>query len=197
VTASFRNSFFNFPSSALIASARAGNVIGGGDWSDDRLIPDLIRSYETNNPLNIRSPNATRPWQHVLECLSGYLVLGQELLQSNKSCAEAWNFGPERDGNRQVEQVLQTFKKYIVDIKWLQSEVLQPHEARLLHLDSCKAREKLFWKPVWSFEEGVEATVNWYKAWLNGQQVISEDQLKAYCELARVRGLKWASEASI
>lgn len=194
VTASFRNSFFNFPKSALIASARAGNVIGGGDWSEDRLIPDLIRSIEVNNPLFIRSPNATRPWQHVLECLSGYLALGQQLLLGNRSCSEAWNFGPERDGNRQVHEVLHTIKKHIPDFQWQQSEGFQPHEAQLLHLDSGKAREYLSWKSVWSFGEGVEATVNWYKAWLDGREVISEAQLKAYCELARERGLKWASE---
>jgi CDP-glucose 4,6-dehydratase len=197
VTASFRNSFFNLPSSALIASARAGNVIGGGDWSEDRLIPDLIRSIESNNALHIRSPNATRPWQHVLECLSGYLALGQQLLQGNKSCAEAWNFGPERDGNRQVKEVLQIIKKHIPDFQWSQSEGLQPHEALLLHLDSGKARENLSWKPVWSFEEGIEATVNWYMAWLDGRELISEAQLKAYCELARVRGLQWASGTPI
>jgi CDP-glucose 4,6-dehydratase len=197
VTASFRKSFFNLPSSALIASARAGNVIGGGDWSEDRLIPDLIRSIESNNALYIRSPNATRPWQHVLECLSGYLALGQQLLQGNKSCAEAWNFGPERDGNRQVKEVLQTIKKHIPDFQWSQSEGLQPHEAQLLHLDSSKARENLSWKPVWSFEEGIEATVNWYKAWLDRKELISEAQLRAYCELARARGLQWASRNSI
>ena len=197
VTASFRNSFFNLPTSALIASARAGNVIGGGDWSEDRLIPDLIRCIELNNALHIRSPNATRPWQHVLECLSGYLVLGQQLLQGNKSCAGAWNFGPERDGNRQVQEILQTIKKHSPDFQWSQSEGGQPHEAQLLHLDSGKARENLSWKPVWSFEEGVEATVDWYKAWLDKKELISETQLMNYCEKARMRGLKWASGTSV
>jgi CDP-glucose 4,6-dehydratase len=197
VTASFRNSFFNLPTGALIASARAGNVIGGGDWSEDRLIPDLIRSIDSNNPLHIRSPNATRPWQHVLECLSGYLALGQQLLQGNKAYAEAWNFGPERDGNRQVKEILQTIKKHIPGFQWSQLEDHQLHEAQLLHLDSGKAREYLSWKPVWSFEEGMETTATWYKAWLDGKEVISETQLKAYCNLARERGLKWASENSV
>lgn len=192
VTASFRNSFFNLPSSALIASARAGNVIGGGDWSEDRLIPDLMRSIESNGVLYIRSPNATRPWQHVLECLSGYLVLGQQLLQGDKSSAEAWNFGPDRDGNRQVQEVLQAIKKHIPNFQWSQSEGLEPHEARLLYLDSSKANKNLSWRPVWTFEEGIEATVNWYKTWLDGREVISDVQLKEYCGLARLRGLKWA-----
>lgn len=197
VTASFRNSFFNLPTSALISSARAGNVIGGGDWSEDRLIPDLIRSIESNNSLYIRSPNATRPWQHVLECLSGYLALGQQLLQGNKSFAEAWNFGPERDGNRQVQEVLRVIKKHIPGFQWNQSEGLQPHEAQLLHLDSGKARDGLAWKPVWSFEEGVEATADWYRTWLDRKEVISASQLKAYCDLAYVRGVKWATETSV
>jgi CDP-glucose 4,6-dehydratase len=119
------------------------------------------------------------------------------LLQGNESCAEAWNFGPERDGNRQVKEVLQTIKKHIPGFQWSQSEGLQPHEAQLLHLDSGKARENLSWKPVWSFEEGIEATVNWYKAWLDRKDLISKAQLKAYCELARTRGLQWVSGASI
>jgi CDP-glucose 4,6-dehydratase len=197
VTASFRNSFFNLPTSTLIASARAGNVIGGGDWSEDRLIPDLMRSIKSNNPLHIRSPNATRPWQHVLECLSGYLALGQHLLQGNKSAAEAWNFGPEMDGNRQVQELLKAIKVHIPDFQWSQSEGAQPHEAQLLHLDSGKARKKLSWKPVWSFEEGVEATVSWYRAWLDGEDVISKHQLKKYCEIASSRSVGWASENSI
>lgn len=197
VTASFRNSFFNHPSSALIASARAGNVIGGGDWTEDRLIPDVIRSFESNNVLHIRSPNATRPWQHVLDCLSGYLALGQQLLQGEKSCADSWNFGPETDGNHQVQEVLQIIKKHLPGLQWSQSEGIHPHEAQLLQLDSSKARKNLYWKPVWSFGEGVEATANWYKAWLDRKALISEAQLKAYCELASARGLQWASGVSI
>ena len=193
VTASFRNSFFNLNSSALIASARAGNVIGGGDWSEDRLVPDLIRSIASNNSLIIRSPNATRPWQHVLECLSGYMLLGQKLLECKKNFADAWNFGPERDGNRQVHEVLNIFQKYIPKFHWSKSEESHPHEAQLLHLDSGKARKYLSWKPVWTFEEGIEATANWYKAWLESGSVISEIQLGTYCELAKSRGLTWAS----
>jgi CDP-glucose 4,6-dehydratase len=197
VTASFRNSFFNLPTSALIASARAGNVIGGGDWSEDRLIPDLIRSIDSSTPLHIRSPDATRPWQHVLDCLSGYITLGQQLLQGNQSFADAWNFGPEMDSNRRVLEVLQAIKNCIPGFQWSQSEGLQLHEAQLLHLDSSRARKDLSWKPVWSFEEGVEATVSWYKAWLDGKEVISESQLKTYCDLAHERGLRWASETPI
>jgi CDP-glucose 4,6-dehydratase len=195
VTASFRNSYFNLPSSAKIASARAGNVIGGGDWSDDRLIPDLFRSLGNGSNLKIRFPNATRPWQHVLECLSGYLLLGQKLIEVNHQYADAWNFGPDREGNREVQEVLKTFKEYIPMFNWSQAEGLQPHEAQLLHLDSSKAREKLSWKPVWSFEEGIEATAKWYKTWIEEKSVISEYQLKSYCALAQERGLDWSQKS--
>ena len=166
VAASYRRSFFNEHSSPLLATARAGNVIGGGDWSEDRLIPDLVRSIQAGKSLEIRSPNATRPWQHVLECLSGYLMLGQQLLEGNKSCAEAWNFGPDREGNRRVNQVLSALKSDWPSVAWHCPDTQQPHEAQLLHLDSGKAREKLLWRPVWSFDEGVMATAEWYRAWL-------------------------------
>jgi CDP-glucose 4,6-dehydratase len=193
VAASYRRSFFNMPSSPLLATARAGNVIGGGDWSEDRLIPDLVRSVETGKPLEIRSPHATRPWQHVLECLSGYLLLGQQLLEGNKFCADAWNFGPDREGNRQVRQVLAALKADWPTVEWNCVDTPQPHEAQLLHLDSGKAREKLLWRPVWTFDEGVEATAVWYRAWLDRANVISLNQLQNYVKLAKERGLPWAA----
>ena len=196
VAASYRSSFFNTPSGPLLATARAGNVIGGGDWSEDRLIPDLVRSVEAGKSLEIRSPNATRPWQHVLECLSGYLMLGQQLLESNKSCADAWNFGPDRVGNRQVEQVLAALKAKWPAVEWRCSDQPQPHEAQLLHLDSGKAREKLSWRPVWTFEEGVAATAEWYRAWLDHGDVVSLNQLQNYISIAKERGLIWAGDLS-
>jgi CDP-glucose 4,6-dehydratase len=192
VAASFRRSFYNAPSSPLLATARAGNVIGGGDWSEDRLIPDLMRSIKDARPLEIRSPNATRPWQHVLECLSGYLILGQQLLEGDKSCADAWNFGPDREGNRQVKQVLEALKAKWPAVEWHCGDQPQLHEAQLLHLDSGKAREKLNWRPVWTFEEGVEATAEWYRAWLEQGDVISLDQLRTYIDAAKERSLVWA-----
>lgn len=193
VAASYRQSFFYSPSSPLLATARAGNVIGGGDWSEDRLIPDLIRCIEAGKPLEIRSPNATRPWQHVLECLSGYLMLGQQLLEGNKSHAEAWNFGPDREGNRQVKQVLTALKADWPKVEWTCSNVPQPHEAQLLHLDSGKARGKLRWHPVWTFDEGVAATAEWYRAWLDRGAVISHNQLQSYIKHAKEQGLSWAA----
>jgi CDP-glucose 4,6-dehydratase len=192
VAASYRSSFFNTPTSPLLATARAGNVIGGGDWSEDRLIPDLVNAIRRNKSLEIRSPNATRPWQHVLECLSGYLMLGQQLLKGNIATAEAWNFGPDREGNRQVKQVLASLQAHWPSVEWNCSDVLQPHEAQLLHLDSGKAREKLSWRPVWTFDEGVAATAEWYRAWLDQGKVISIEQLHRYIKLANERELSWA-----
>ena len=193
VAASYRSSFFNTPESPLLATARAGNVIGGGDWSEDRLIPDLVRCVEAGKTLEIRSPNATRPWQHVLECLSGYLMLGKQLLEGNKTCAAAWNFGPDIEGNRQVQQVLAALREDWPTMAWRCSDAPQPHEAQLLHLDSCKAREKLLWRPVWTFDEGVAATAEWYRAWLDKGKILSRDQLQNYIKVAQVRGLSWAT----
>lgn len=192
VAASYRNSFFNTPTSPLLATARAGNVIGGGDWSEDRLVPDLVRSIAAGKSLEIRSPLAKRPWQHVLECLSGYLALGQQLLEKNAACAEAWNFGPERDGNRQVKQVLAELKTNWPNVEWICSDTAQPHEAQLLHLDSGKAREKLRWRPVWTFDEGIAATAEWYRAWLEKKELVSAIQLQHYIKLANDRELAWA-----
>jgi CDP-glucose 4,6-dehydratase len=194
VAASYRNSFFKDNDGALIASTRAGNVIGGGDWSEDRLIPDLVRAVEKGEALEIRSPNATRPWQHVLECVSGYLMLGQRLIERDNTFAEAWNFGPERDGNREVQHVLAALKRSWPTIEWFCDGPAHLHEAQLLHLDSGKARERLSWRAVWSFEEGVEATAEWYEAWLDKREVISENQLGTYMKLAQERKLCWAED---
>ena len=193
VVASFRRSFFHAPSSARVASARAGNVIGGGDWSEDRLIPDLARASAAGAPLEIRSPHATRPWQHVLECLSGYLMLGQRLVEGDRAFADAWNFGPDREGNRTVEQVLAELGKGWPGMQWEHVAGEHPHEATLLQLDSSKARTRLGWRPVWSFDEGVAATAEWYRAWLERKEIASERQLERYAKDAASRGLAWAA----
>ena len=194
VAASYRSSFFYTPDSPLLATARAGNVIGGGDWSEDRLIPDLVRAVEGKKSLEIRSPNATRPWQHVLECLSGYLMLGQQLLEGNATVAAAWNFGPDREGNCQVKQVLASLQANWPSVEWHCSAAPQLHEAQFLHLDSGKAHEKLSWRPVWSFDEGVAATAEWYRAWIDRRDVVSLDQLLRYIKLANERELCWAGD---
>lgn len=196
VAASYRKSFFNQATAPLLASARAGNVIGGGDWSEDRLIPDLVRSVGAKKSLDIRSPNATRPWQHVLECLSGYLVLGQSLLEKRKHCNEAWNFGPAKESNHKVLEVLDRLKVDWPNISWHYSKNIQSHahESRLLHLDSAKARDMLLWAPVWTFEEGVHATAAWYRAWIDSRKILSTRQLHDYITNAEERSLSWAQE---
>jgi CDP-glucose 4,6-dehydratase len=188
VAASFRRSFFNTPGGTLLATARAGNVIGGGDWSDDRLIPDLVRAIAGQQALEIRSPKSTRPWQHVLECLSGYLMLGQTLVERDGSAADAWNFGPDREGNRTVEALLTALARDWPNVKWRLSEDVHPHEAQLLQLDSSKSRQLLKWQPVWTFEEGVNVTAEWYRSWLEDRTVASETQLNAYQALAKQLG---------
>lgn len=191
VVASYRKSFFNYHGAPLLATARAGNVIGGGDWSEDRLIPDIVRSVERNESLVIRSPKATRPWQHVLESLSGYLLLGQKLLCSEKIFAEAWNFGPGPEGNQNVEKILSLMKNTWPFIKWKQADKIQPHEALILQLDSTKANQKLKWKPVWSFSEGLSETANWYKAFIEKGEIISSEQIQNYILRAKEAEITW------
>ena len=179
VVDSYRSAFFSQLGVPLIASARAGNVIGGGDWSENRLIPDLIRAISNETTLEVRYPHATRPWQHVLEALSGYLCLGQKLFEGRKEFSQAWNFGPGVEGNRTVVEVLAVLSR-LKDL-WpaLNWKVIDNkknhHESNLLHLDSAKARKRLEWEPVWSFDEGLQATANWYRANIEDDVVITND----------------------
>jgi len=191
VADSFRKSFFSQPGSPLLATARAGNVIGGGDWSEDRLIPDLVRAADAGTSLEIRSPHATRPWQHVLESISGYLLLGQKLIEANRSFAAAWNFGPDRDGNRAVGEVLELLKKEWEGLHWHVTAEPQPHEAHLLCLDSSKARRDLGWQPVWGLSQGLKRTAEWYRLYMNEQRVISREQLADYVDAARRLQISW------
>jgi CDP-glucose 4,6-dehydratase len=193
VVASYRKSFFSAEDAALIATARAGNVIGGGDWSDDRLIPDIVRATARGESAEIRSPNATRPWQHVLECLAGYLMLGQHLLARDAACAEAWNFGPDAAGNRSVQEVLHAMRAHWPQFSWHRSTGAHPHEAGLLQLDTAKARSRLNWHPVWTLEEALEKTATWYQAQFSGDKAPSREQLLAYVSAARERKGKWAA----
>jgi CDP-glucose 4,6-dehydratase len=191
VVTSYRHAYFHTPHAPLLASARAGNVIGGGDWSEDRLIPDLMRAVAQKTSLVIRSPNATRPWQHVLESLSGYLLLGQRLLDDQKDCAEGWNFGPNAEGNRSVAEVLAEMQTHWLKLSWQTSTQSQPHEANLLYLDSAKAKSRLGWKPVWSLPDAVRATADWYRAYLDRGEVISRHQLAAYIAQAQKVDVSW------
>lgn len=191
VAASYRRSFFGDETVSLIATARAGNVIGGGDWSVDRLIPDLVRAVAAKIPLEIRSPDATRPWQHVLDCLSGYLLLGQRLLEGDKAYADAWNFGPEQKDNLSVSTILRQIQTRWPESTWRTTEHPQPHEAQLLYLDSTKARQKLGWRPVWDLAEALTATVDWYRAYLENGRVLSEQQIESYVTSAKAAGIAW------
>lgn len=193
VAASYRRAFFHTDGSPLLATARAGNVIGGGDWSEDRLIADLVRVMAANQSLEIRSPNATRPWQHVLESLSGYLLLGQKLTEGDKNFDGAWNFGPERSGNRTVADVLNRLKTYWPEMQWHQTTRPQPHEANLLYLDSAKARCELGWQPVWNLDTTLEKTAEWYRSFLNIKTTISSQQLAQYVDAAQNAQVGWVS----
>lgn len=193
VVNSYRKSFLNHAEAPLLASARAGNVIGGGDWSEDRLIPDLVKSLAEQKSLLIRSPSATRPWQHVLESLSGYLLLGQKLLQGKRQIADAWNFGPEAEGNRTVADVLDGLKTNWPEMTWQTVDQPQPHEANLLYLDSSKAKAHLGWKPVWNFDKTLVATAQWYRQYYEKDQLQSEAQLADYIASAQMAGVEWAT----
>jgi len=170
VTSAYRESYF--PPDQYnrhrvgIASARAGNVIGGGDWSVDRLIPDAIKAFEAHLPLMIRNPLSTRPWQHVLEPLSGYLVLAQALYWEGANFDGAWNFGPKDDDARSVQEVVNLLiKNWHSPASWRQDVTEQPHEAHSLKLDCSKARQYLGWVPKWSLEQAIEKIALWEEAY--------------------------------
>lgn len=192
VVASYRQSYFSAKQGPLVATARAGNVIGGGDWSEDRLIPDAARAVAADNSLEIRSPGATRPWQHVLESLSGYLLLGQNLLQARRDMADAWNFGPGPDGNRTVASVLASMQTHWQELRWHQTAEPQPHETTLLQLDSTKAQRTLLWQPVWSIDQGIAQTAQWYHDFYRNKSLISDKQLSAFIDDASSLGRVWS-----
>lgn len=199
VTSAYRNSFFNIDKygidhKVLISSVRAGNVIGGGDWADDRLIPDIMKAAEKGETVIIRSPESTRPWQHVLEPLSGYLMLGQKLLEGNKEYGEPWNFGPTDEESITVQRVVESIKKTWPRVEYsLQPDSKTLHEANLLKLDCSKAHFKLKWKGIWNSEKTFEATTEWYKQFYKNNKVISETQLKGYVDDAYKANAVWTN----
>lgn len=172
VTAAYRRSFLE-PAGIALASARAGNVIGGGDWAMDRLIPDFLRALDTGEILRIRDPLATRPWQHVLEPLSGYLMLAERLFTDGLDYAEAWNFGPSDDDACSVQWILERLMEMRKDVQWQQEGTPQAHEAHQLKLDSSKARTLLAWHPRWKVQNALQETLAWHQAWCNGQDMKS------------------------
>jgi len=183
VTAAYRNSFFNTPDTAALASARAGNVIGGGDWAEDRLIPDILRAFEQKQSVTIRNPLATRPWQHVLEPVSGYLILAEKLYHEGARYAEGWNFGPRDEDVKPVEWILNHLVEHWGQgASWQLDTNPQPHEAQLLKLDISKAAAYLKWQPRWSLAKTLDSIVEWHQCWLGSGDIrqMTLDQIAAY-----------------
>lgn len=181
--AAYRDSFLA-DANIHIASARAGNVIGGGDWATDRLIPDFLRALDAEETLIIRSPSATRPWQHVLEPLSGYLLLAEKLYVKGSEFAEAWNFGPKDDDAKPVSWIVDQLCTCTPGAKWQTGNTQQLHEAGLLKLDSSKAKTRLGWAPRWNLETALNKTMEWYQAWneKEGMAAVTSAQIQAYTE---------------
>jgi CDP-glucose 4,6-dehydratase len=189
VTAAYRQSFFNsssskFSAQTAVATARAGNVIGGGDWAEDRLIPDILRAIESGDCIHIRNPLATRPWQHVLEPLSGYLVLAEKLTsESGQQYAEGWNFGPREDDVRPVKWIVEKMIQYWGNgTSWQPVGGIHPHEAHYLKLDISKAKARLDWQPKWQLSSALEHVLSWHKSYLQGVNVrdLTLQQINTY-----------------
>lgn len=181
VTAAYRRSFLE-SRGVHVASARAGNVIGGGDWAHDRLVPDFLRALDSGTTLSIRSPLATRPWQHVLEPLSGYLMLAEKLFNNGQTFAEAWNFGPQEADARPVQWIVEYLCSQVAGATWQCDSSPQPHEANTLKLDSSKAKAQLGWRPRWSLQTALGMTLAWHQAWKQGADMAaaSVQQIRQY-----------------
>lgn len=182
VTAAFRSSYAQGDAGPAIASARAGNVIGGGDWADDRLVPDLMRAAVEGRPALVRNPDAIRPWQHVLNPLSGYLMLAQALWSSREH-ADAWNFGPDEGDARPVRWMIDRLgEAWGESIAWRQEDGETPHEAQYLKLDSAKAKARLGWSPTWSLDDALTSIAAWYRTERSGGDLRGHalDQIGAF-----------------
>ena len=184
VGAAYRDSYLA-GSGAALASARAGNVIGGGDWARDRLVPDLVRAFTQGTPAVIRHPQAVRPWQHILEPLSGYLLLAQALWGDGRRFSEAWNFGPDESEAQPVGWLVErSVAEWGAGAAWRRDGDAHPHEAHLLRLDSSKATSRLNWRPRWNLDTALHHTIAWYKAWAAGQDMraFTLQQIAEYAE---------------
>jgi CDP-glucose 4,6-dehydratase len=170
VSAAYRNSFLA-EAGVAVATARAGNVIGGGDWAADRLLPDFLRAIDSGAALTIRSPGAIRPWQHVLEPLSGYLTLAERLYMDGAAFAEPWNFGPADEDAQTVGWIVAHLASRNPGMEWHCDPAAQPHEAGYLKLDSSKARTRLQWMPRWRLPAALDNTLAWHQAWRSGQDM--------------------------
>ncbi len=181
VTTAYRQSFMQVQNIGL-ASVRAGNVIGGGDWAEDRLIPDILRAFEKNKSVIVRNPKATRPWQHVLEPLSGYILLAQKLYEKPDEFAEAWNFGPYDIDVKPVEWILNQMISNWKGASWQLDQGIHPHEAGSLKLNISKAEAKLHWHPTWRLVGALEKIIQWHTAWLNKEDMLAVclDEIEEY-----------------
>jgi CDP-glucose 4,6-dehydratase len=181
---SYQRSFFSARASLGAASARAGNVIGGGDWAPDRIIPDCVRSIVANTPIKLRRPFATRPWQHVLEPLGGYLLLASRLLDEPKKWEGAWNFGPSTDQARSVESVTKSFLQNIRGNQQIELDCSKDrhHEAQLLQLNCDRAKLLLDWSPRWGVDDTIQKTAEWYRCWMEGRsmQEVTRSQIREF-----------------
>jgi CDP-glucose 4,6-dehydratase len=202
VSASYRASFLGQDDgrdhAVALATARAGNVIGGGDWSVDRLLPDLVRAALSGEVCVLRHPSSTRPWQHVLEPLAGYLLLGQRLVEQPAAHARAWNFGPDAQGHLSVAEIVVQFAQH-----WpaLQHHIdagsaATLHEAELLHLDCSQSQRELGWRPVWPAATMLARTVGWYRAHHEAGRLASLDDLQRYVADARRAGAVWCTPSA-
>lgn len=199
VAAAYRQSYFHPEAfgtkhQTLVASCRAGNVVGGGDWAEDRLIPDMMRAIVRGEAVQIRNPNATRPWQHVLEPLSGYLLVGQRLTEGRTGVSGAWNFGPEDEGAIKVRDIAERIKEF-----WPRMDIRLggengPHEAGLLKLDISKSRQLLNWRPVWTAKKCLEHTVNWYRAYYEKGRIDTKANINEYKADASRASATWSRQ---
>jgi CDP-glucose 4,6-dehydratase len=182
LSSAYRQSFLKDAGIAM-ATARAGNVIGGGDWALDRLVPDILRALEEKSTVQIRNPHAIRPWQHVLEPLSGYLVLAERLYEFGQQDAEGWNFGPRDEDARPVQWIVERLcEAWGQGATWVVQPGDHPHEAHFLKLDISKARQRLNWAPRWSLQTTLNHITHWHQAWLAGQDMrdICLQQINSY-----------------
>ena len=184
ITSAYRRSFYK-ESGIALASARGGNVIGGGDWTTDRLIPDILKSFENNKPVIIRNPNSIRPWQHVLEVLSGYLILAEKLYEDKDLFSSGWNFGPNNEDSKSVKWIVEYMTgKWKKGTEWTLDKENNPHEANYLKLDISKAKSLLGWQPLWTLEQALEKVLEWHKSWVNKEEIkkICYEQIIVYSQ---------------
>lgn len=204
VTSSFRNSFFHpkdhSKHGVAIASTRAGNVIGGGDWAEDRLLPDIITAFLQDRTLKIRNPKSIRPWQFVLEPLRGYMEIAQRLIEVGPDFGGAWNFGPQAEDAKSVDWIVNEIAAgWGPDAKWELDVAAHPHEAQVLKLDWSRASQSLDWKPTFTLKQALKATVDWYKAWHRGEdmRVLTLSQIEEHAGAATSQNGKQVARKGI